>query len=114
MKRIVLIIIIFLVPFSILSCSNRIDELLNMDYTKMSNDDLLRYYYQLDDEISKCENKSSGGSIGVGGGRGWGSRGGFGGVGVGASKGIGGCDSDDLRTRRIDVRLALKKRGLNP
>ncbi|MBW1815154.1 MAG: hypothetical protein JRJ39_16315 [Deltaproteobacteria bacterium] len=93
MKRIFVIIAILLLPLFLLSCS---------------------YYYQLEDEIAKCENKSSGGSIGIGGGRGWGSRGGFGGVGVGASKGIGGCDSDDLRTRRIDVRLALKKRGLNP
>ncbi len=114
MKRIFLVISILLLPVFLLSCSGTQEELLSKDHTKMSDDDLLRYYYQLEDEIAKCENKSSGGSVGLGGGRGWGRGGGFGGVGVGVSKGIGGCDSDDLRTRRIDVRLALKKRGLNP
>ena len=114
MKRIFLAITLLLVPLFLFSCSGTQKELLSKDHTKMSDDELLKYYYQLEDEIAKCEHKSSGGSIGIGGGRGWGSRGGFGGVGVGASKGIGGCDSDDLRERRIDVRLALKKRGLNP
>ncbi|MCJ7773183.1 MAG: hypothetical protein MUP22_08635 [Desulfobacterales bacterium] len=114
MKRIVLIIVMFLLPLFMLSCSGTQEELLGKDYTKMSDDELLKYYYQIEDEIAKCENKSSGASVGIGGGRGWGSGGGFGGVGVGVSKGVGGCESDDLRNRRIDVRLALKKRGLNP
>lgn len=113
MKRIVWIIAIFL-PFFILSCSGTQEELLSKDYTKMTDDELLRYYYQLEDEIDKCENSDTGASVGIGGGRGWGSGGGFGGVGVGVSKGIGGCDAEELRQRRVDVRLALKKRGLNP
>ena len=114
MNRLFLITAILIVPFFLLSCSGKREELLSKDYTKMSDDELLKYYYQLEDEITKCEHRSSGSSVGIGGGRGWGSGGGFGGVGVGVSKGIGGCDADDLRERRIDVRLALKKRGLNP
>jgi len=114
MKRIFSVIIILLVPLFLLSCAGRHEELLSKDYTEMSNDELLRYYYELEDEIAKCEHSSSGASVGVGGGRGWGHRGGYGGVGVGVSKGVGGCDAEDLRARRIDVRMALKKRGLNP
>ena len=111
MKRIALIIIIFLLPLFMLSCSGAQKELLSKDHTTMSDDELLRYYLQLNDEIEKCENRGRGSSVGIGGSRGWG---GHGGVGVGVSKGIGGCNSDNLRTRRIDVRLALKKRGINP
>lgn len=114
MKRLFLVTILLLLPLFLFSCASTHEELLSQDYTKMSNDELLRHYYELEDEIAKCEHRSSGGSVGVGGGRGWGHGGGFGGVGVGVSKGIGGCDADDLRDRRIDVRLALKKRGLNP
>jgi len=114
MRRIILIALLFIIPGMLLSCAGTQEELLSKDYTKMSDDELLKYYYQLEDEIAKCENKSSGASVRVGGGHGWGSHGGFGGVGVGVSKGIGGCDSEDLRNRRVDVRLALKKRGLNP
>jgi len=38
------------------------------------------------------------------------------GVGGGAGVGMGGSGytADDLRARRIDVRLELKRRGLNP
>ncbi len=114
MRRVILTISIFLIPLFLLSCSSTREELLSKDYTKMSDDELLKYYYQVEDEIAKCENRSSGASVGIGGGRGWGSGGGFGGVGVGVSKDVGGCNADDLRTRRIDLRLALKKRGLNP
>jgi len=114
MKRLFFIATLLLVPLFLLSCSGTQEELLSKDYTKMTDDELLKYFYQIEDEIAKCENHSSGASVGVGGGHGWGHHGGFGGVGVGVSKGIGGCDSEDLRARRVDVRLELKKRGLNP
>jgi hypothetical protein len=84
-------------------------ELLNEDYKKMSNENILRYYYSLNDEIERQE-KQSGPQFGIG-------IGSFGhGVGGGASVGMGGSGytADDLRARRIDVRLELKRRGLNP
>lgn len=85
-------------------------EMIAEDYQKMSNDDLLRYYYRLNDEIDSQEKSSSGPSFGIGiGGIG---RGVGGGVGVGG--GGGGTTADELRARRVDVKMELKKRNLTP
>jgi len=75
----------------------------------MNNEDLLRYYYNLNDEIERQE-KQSVPQFGIG-------IGGFGhhtAGGVGVSTGGSGYTSDDLRTRRVDVRLELQKRGITP
>ena len=93
----------------ILGCAERSKMLLAQDYNKMSNEELLRYFYQLNDEIERQE-KPQGPEIGF-------VIGTFGhrtGVGIGASTGAKEYTADDLRQRRIDVRMELNRRGLNP
>jgi len=95
--------------FLAFGCADKTKDLLAEDYKKMSNDDLLRYYYRLNDEIESQE-KQSGPQVGIG-------VGGFGrhvGGGVGVSTGATGYTATELRERRIDVRMELKKRGLTP
>lgn len=95
--------------FLIFGCADKTKDLLAEDYKKMTNDDLLRYYYRLNDEIESQE-KQSGPQVGIG-------VGGFGrhvGGGVGVSTGATGYTATELRERRIDVRMELKKRGLTP
>jgi hypothetical protein len=100
-----------LLALFISACAGQQKELLARNYTHMSNDELLKYYYLLTDEISRCVNESHGTSVGVGTG--------FGltrwlGLGVGVSHGLTTCNPDKLRQRRIDVRIELNHRGLNP
>jgi len=93
----------------VLGCAERSKDLLAMDYNKMSNEELLRYFYQLNDEIERQE-KPQGPEVGFG-------IGTFGhrtGVGIGASTGAAGYTADDLRQRRIDVRMEMNRRGLKP
>ena len=93
----------------ILGCAERSKELLAADYNKMSNEELLRYFYQLNDEIERQE-KPQGPEFGFG-------IGTFGhrtGVGIGASTGPTGYTADDLRKRRIDVLMEMNRRGLKP
>ena len=90
-------------------CADKSKELLAEDYKKMTNERLLEYFYQVNDEIDKQE-KSSGPSVGIG-------IGGFGphtGGGVGVSSGGTGYTAEDLRARRIEIRLEMKRRNLNP
>ena len=108
-RNIAMLLIILTTVFFVLGCAGGSKELLNEDYKKMSNENILRYYYSLNDEIERQE-KQSGPQFGIG-------IGSFDhGVGGGASVGTGGSGytADDLRARRIDVRLELKRRGLNP
>lgn len=99
MKRnIVLLFLIIAAMFLIWGCAERSKELLAEDYKKMGNEDILRYYYSLNDEIERQEKQSD---PQVGGG-------------VGVSSGASGYTADDLRARRIDVRLELQRRKLNP
>ena len=108
-RNIAMLLIILTTVFFVLGCAGGSKELLNEDYKKMSNENILRYYYSLNDEIERQE-KQSGPQFGIG-------IDSFGhGVGGGASVGMGGSGytADDLRARRIDVRLELKRRGLNP
>lgn len=90
-------------------CASKSTEILAEDYKKMNNEQILEYFYRLNDEIDKQEKQSSPSfGIGVGGiGRGVG-----GGVGVGT--GGTGYTADDLRTRRIEIRLEMKRRNINP
>ena len=109
MRNTSMILIILAIVFLVLGCAGGSKELLKEDYRKMSNENILRYYYSLNDEIEHQE-KQSGPQFGIG-------IGSFGhGFGGGASVGTGGSGytADDLRARRIDVRLELKRRGLNP
>jgi len=76
---------------------------------KMGNEDLLRYFYRLDDEIQRQE-MPQGPEVGFG----IGTFGHHSGIGLGIGTGSLGYTADELRKRRIDVRLELKKRGLNP
>jgi hypothetical protein len=92
-------------------CANTGRELLAENYKQMNNDELLRYFYRLNDEIDRLDRQSAGSGVGVG----------IGTFGHGTGFGIGAASvpydsatADELRKRRIDVRLELKKRGLNP
>lgn len=93
----------------IAGCAGTSTEILAEDFKKMNNDQLLEYFYRLNDEIEKQE-KQTGPSFGVG-------IGGFGrnvGGGVGVGTGGTGYTAEDLRKRRVEVRMELKKRNLNP
>lgn len=90
-------------------CAGNSKALLAENYKAMNNENLLRYYYSINDEIDRQE-KQSGPQFGVG-------IGGFGrgvGGGAGVSTGGSGYTADDLRARRIDVKLELQKRKLTP
>jgi hypothetical protein len=109
-RRCVVMFFLFLgIVFFAFGCANRSKALLADDYLKMNNDGLLRYYYSLNEEIEKQE-KPSGPSLGIG-------IGGIGssiGGGVGVGTGSRGYTAEDLRARRIDVKMELQKRGLTP
>lgn len=108
-QNIILALLIITAVFLVVGCADRSKELLAEDFKKMGNEDLLRYFYRLNDEIESQE-KQSGPQVGFG-------IGGFGGHtagGVGVATGGTGYTAEDLRARRIDVRLELKRRGLNP
>jgi hypothetical protein len=96
----------------VLGCAANSKELLAENYKAMNNDDLLRYYYNLNDEIERQE-KQSGPAFSVGIGGFGGHHGGVGG-GAGVTTGGSGYTADDLRARRIDVKMELKKRNINP
>ncbi|OPY16269.1 MAG: hypothetical protein A4E74_01932 [Syntrophus sp. PtaB.Bin075] len=109
-KRVIAVLFTVVVTMFLLSgCASQTQALLAEDYTKMGNEELLRYFYRLDDEIERQE-KAWGPEIGIG----IGTFGHHSGMGVGVGTGPTGYTADDLRNRRIDVRLELKKRGLNP
>ena len=108
-QNIILSLLIVVVVVLVFGCANKTKELLAEDYQKMSDDDLLRYFYRLNDEIERLE-KQSGPQVGIG-------IGGFGRHtvgGVGISSGSTAYTADELRARRIDVRMDLKKRGIVP
>ncbi len=92
-----------------LGCATQTKELLAENYPRMGDEDLLRYYYRLNDEIERQE-RPSGPLFGFG----LGTFGHHTGVGLGVETGPMGYSADELRKRRIDVLMELKKRGLNP
>jgi len=108
-QGVILLLMIIAAIFLVTSCADRTKEMLAEDFQKMTNEDLLRYYYRLNDEIDRQE-KQTGPQVGIGVGT-------FGrrvGGGVGVSTGATGYTADELRERRIDVRMELKKRGIDP
>jgi len=95
----------------ILGCTDASRQILAEDFMKMDNDQLLRYFYRIEDEIDRIERQSAASQVGFG----VGAFGRGGGVGIGTMTGTyGESPSEELRKRRIDVRMELKKRGLNP
>ena len=90
-------------------------ELLSQNYQSLSDDDLTLYYYELEDQIKiiKRDRNSSSISLGLGMSSYGSSSGSSGGVGVTTS----GDHSDvatNLRERRNEVKLEMKKRDLKP
>ncbi len=108
MKRSVVLLIVAAV-FLTFGCAEKSKALLSEDYLKMSNEDLLRYYYRLNDEI-ESEERQSGPEVGIG----IGSIGRRVGGGIGVGTGFTGYTAEDLRRRRIDVRIEMNRRGLVP
>jgi len=104
-----ILLLILTTVFFVLGCAGNSKALLDENYKTMNNENLLRYYYSLNDEIERQE-KQSGPQFGIG----LGSFGNGVGGGAGVSTGGSGYTSDDLRARRIDVRLELKRRNLTP
>jgi len=102
-------ILLVFAAFVIAGCAGQSKEILGEDYKAMTDEKLLEYFYRLNDEIDKQE-KQTGPSIGIG-------VGGFGrGVGGGVGIGSGGTayTAEDLRQRRVEVRMEMKRRNINP
>jgi hypothetical protein len=91
-------------------CAGQQKELLAQDYLRMTNDEVLTYYYQLSDEIDRCTSESNRTSVGLGTGFGLGGVG----IGLGVSESSPTCNADKLRQRRSEVRIELQHRGVNP
>jgi hypothetical protein len=84
-------------------------SLLKEDYVAMSDAELLVYYDQLEEAIAKEEGGPAGFGLGLGVGIGSGN------FSLGASQGTYIEDpTEQLRTRRNQVRLELARRGLEP
>jgi hypothetical protein len=93
------------------ACAGRGEQLLRQDYMVMTDDELLKYFYAIDEEVVGCQAAAGRTAVGVGTGYG---TGGFR-LGVGIQQRLAtGCDLDALRQRRGEVRFELKKRGLSP
>jgi hypothetical protein len=87
--------------------ARRTAELLEQDHKEMTDEQLLHYYYQLNDQIARVERSQRGTSVGVGYGRSPVAIG----VGTGVTRGV---VAEDLRERRTEVRTELTLRGLRP
>lgn len=89
--------------------------LLQQDYLKMTNTQLVDYEQKLSDELV---NSLRSGSSNVGVGFGFGSWGGNSGYGIRTDQWLGGSGEDsttrELRSRRDDVRNEMRRRGLLP
>lgn len=91
-------------------CAGRQKDLLVQEYKPMRNEELLRYYYELSDEIDRCLDSQDRASVGVGTGLGLGRLG----VWLGLSRPVAPCNPDKLFQRRVEVRLELNRRGISP
>lgn len=88
--------------------------LLEQDYLRMNDAELAAYEQELSDELVRSSRAASG-DVGLG--IGFGSWGGSSGYGVRADKWMGGGPSrttQDLKTRRDEVRNEMRRRGLLP
>lgn len=93
----------------------RTQELMATEYQQLDNDTLLLHYYEVEDQISVTEQRSSSPSVSLGFGLGsYGGRSSVG-AGVGVSTPVGQPESGaDLRAHRNRVRLELQKRDITP
>lgn len=108
-KKIIAFLLTIITVFFLWGCAGNSKELLAEDYKIMNNEELLRHFYSLNDEIEREEKQQSPQfGFGIGG------FGGTGGVGFGVDSAGAGYTAEDLRARRIDIRMELKKRGINP
>ena len=57
-QNIILAFLIIAAVFLVAGCADRSKELLTEDFKKMGNEDLLRYFYRLNDEIESQEKQS--------------------------------------------------------
>ncbi len=106
---IALLLLVLAALVLVLGCANKTRELLAVDYQGMSDNDLLRYFYHLNDEIERLE-RQGGPRVGIG----LGSYGRSAGGSIGISTGTGSSNAEELKKRRIEVRIALKERGIEP
>ena len=109
-QSITLLLFVFMALILVSGCANKTKVLLAVKYQELSDNDLLRYFYQLNDEIERLEKQPGGPRVGIG----IGSFGRHTGGGIGISTGTGSSNTEELKKRRIDVRIALKDRGLKP
>lgn len=116
---IILMLLATLLAAGVLGCAasrgTNVAYLLEQDYQRMTNPQLIAYEQELSDEIAAAagESSSPGVSVGVG----FGSWGEHSGVGLGVEKWLGGGGGDaafELRDRREAVRGEMRKRGLLP
>ena len=85
----------------------RTQDLLQRDYRGMNDEELLTYYYQVNDQIAREERGATGSSVGVGVGGGP--------FRVGVGTGLTRVPiAEELRERRNEVRAELHRRGLSP
>jgi len=108
-RKLAIGILLVFAAFIVAGCAGQSKEILGEDYKAMTDEKILEYFYRLNDEIDKQE-KQTGPSIGIG-------VGGFGrGVGGGVGIGSGGTayTAEDLRQRRVEVRMEMKRRNINP
>lgn len=110
---------IFLILLSIATLSGCADhkaktqELLAEDFLSLSNDDLILYYYKLEDQIEIVEQKRRGSSISLGLGLGSFGRSSGGSGSVGLTTGSSQRDiATDLRDQRNKVKLELQHRNI--
>ncbi|MDX2494331.1 MAG: hypothetical protein QNK27_05170 [Desulfuromusa sp.] len=95
--------------------SARNQELLAENYHSLSNDNLILYYYKLEDQIDVVERRKSKPSFSLGLGLGSFGHSSGGSAGVGVSTGGSSRDvATNLRDRRNEVKLELQHRGINP
>lgn len=97
------------------SAKQNASQLLEEDYQRMTDSELVAYEQQLSDELVRAGRSDQGGvSVGLGFGS-WGSNTGYG---VGVEKSLAGTErnetSMDLEARRDKVRTEMKRRGLLP
>ena len=64
-RNITILLLILSALFFIFGCAGKSTELLAENYKAMNNENLLRYYYSLNDEIERQE-KQSGPQFGIG------------------------------------------------
>ena len=114
-----IILILVIISGLLVGCaanhSEKYKELLTKDYQSLSDNDLTLYYYELEDQIKVVDRERNSSSIRFGFGLGsYGSDyGGSGGIDATTRRGQADV-SINLRDRRDDVELEMKKRNLKP